>query len=109
MKRLIVFIPIALVVLLIGITTATASTNWQRINESPQSGASTDLSTGYDLSWYTLDGGGGSSSGGGYSLSGTIGQPDAGTVSGGGYTLLGGFWGGSNAPYNIYLPLIVKQ
>ena len=32
----------------------------------------------YDISWYTIDGGGGSSSGGNFSISGTIGQPDAG-------------------------------
>jgi len=52
----------------------------------------------FDLSWNTVDGGGGTSSGGSYELSGTIGQPDAGTLSGGSYTLLGGFWGGVAAP-----------
>lgn len=46
----------------------------------------------YDLTWNSIDGGGGTSVGGGYSLSGTIGQPDAGTMSGGAYTLNGGFW-----------------
>jgi hypothetical protein len=48
----------------------------------------------YALDWSTLDGGGGTSSGGSYSVSGTIGQPDAGTMSGGPYTLEGGFWPG---------------
>ena len=48
----------------------------------------------YDLSWSTIDGGGGTSTGGNYSLSGTIGQPDAGTIAGGDYELTGGFWGG---------------
>ena len=47
----------------------------------------------YDLSWFTVDGGGGSSGGGPYTLSGTIGQPDTGALSGGGYGLVGGFWG----------------
>lgn len=47
----------------------------------------------YDISWYTIDGGGGSSSGGNFSISGTIGQPDAGHMTGGNYTLDGGFWG----------------
>ena len=47
----------------------------------------------YDLSWSSIDGGGGTSSGGPYSLSGTLGQPDAGTLTGGGYELVGGFWG----------------
>ena len=47
----------------------------------------------YDISWYKIAGGGGTSTNGSYSLSGTIGQVDAGTMSGGGYTLAGGFWG----------------
>jgi len=46
----------------------------------------------YSIDWYTIDGGGGTSSGGGYSVSGTIGQPDAGRMSGGNYTIEGGFW-----------------
>ena len=46
----------------------------------------------YDLSWFSIDGGGGTSSGGTYSVTGTIGQPDAGAMSGGNYTLQGGFW-----------------
>ncbi|MHC4086622.1 MAG: hypothetical protein ACYSWZ_06450 [Planctomycetota bacterium] len=48
----------------------------------------------YELSWYTVDGGGGRSSGGQYELVGTIGQPDAAAVSGGDYEFLGGFWPG---------------
>lgn len=49
---------------------------------------------GYDLSWSSVDGGGGTSSSGGiYSMGGTIGQPDAGEMSGGAYALTGGFWG----------------
>ncbi len=48
----------------------------------------------YDLSWSTIDGGGGVSSGGDFVLSGTIGQPDAGTMMGGDYVLAGGFWSG---------------
>lgn len=46
----------------------------------------------YTIDWQTIDGGGGTSTGGPYSLSGTIGQPDAGTLSGGQFTLTGGFW-----------------
>lgn len=46
----------------------------------------------YDLSWITIDGGGGVSSGGQYIVRGTIGQPDAGVMSGGDYKLAGGFW-----------------
>lgn len=47
----------------------------------------------YSISWYKIAGGGGTSTNGAYSLSGTIGQPDAGTMSAGPYTLTGGFWG----------------
>jgi len=48
----------------------------------------------YEISWYTIDGGGGQSSGGPYTLTGTIGQPDAAYAAGGKYELLGGFWVG---------------
>jgi hypothetical protein len=66
---------------------------------------------GYDLSWSTIDGGGGTwSTGGSYALGGTIGQPDAGTLAGGSYTLEGGFWpGGGEAQHDIYLPLVLRS
>ncbi len=48
----------------------------------------------FDLSWSTIDGGGGVSSGGQFQLSGTVGQPDAGTLAGGTFKLEGGFWSG---------------
>jgi hypothetical protein len=63
---------------------------------------------GYDLTWSTIDGGGGTSAGGGYTLTGAIGQPDAGVMSGGGYTLTGGFWVGAAPIYRTFLPLVVK-
>jgi len=47
----------------------------------------------YSIDWSTIDGGGGTSTGGVYSVSGTIGQPDAGgPMTGGNYSLTGGFW-----------------
>jgi hypothetical protein len=47
----------------------------------------------YSIDWYKVAGGGGTSTNGQYSVSGTIGQPDAGqTMSGGNYSLTGGFW-----------------
>ena len=47
----------------------------------------------YSIDWYKVSGGGGSSTGGVYALSGTIGQPDAGgPMTGGNYSLTGGFW-----------------
>ena len=65
---------------------------------------------GYDLTWHTVDGGGGQASGGGYTLTGTAGQPDTGAPSGGGYALLGGFWGGgAAAPIQGYLPLLLRR
>lgn len=67
---------------------------------------------GYDLSWWTVDGGGetrAASIGSGYSLGGTIGQPDAGPVmSGTGYKLVGGFWPGGAGPYRVYLPVVLR-
>jgi len=47
----------------------------------------------YSINWHTIDGGGGTSTGGVYSVSGTIGQPDAGPVmTKGQYSIIGGFW-----------------
>ena len=48
----------------------------------------------YSLDWSTVDGGGGTVTSGQYTLSGTIGQPDAGEpLAVGQYSLCGGFWG----------------
>jgi uncharacterized membrane protein len=66
---------------------------------------------GYDLTWNTVAGGGGTASGGDYSLGGTAGQPDPGLLTGGDYSLGGGFWGGGALPgleYRIYLPLVLR-
>ena len=64
----------------------------------------------YDLTWSTVDGGGATfSTGGDYTLGGTIGQPDAGVTIGGDYTLDGGFWGGAALQYRIYLPLVLRN
>jgi len=64
---------------------------------------------GFGLKWWTVDGGGGTSMGGAYALSGTLGQPDAGSMSGGGYTLVGGFWGGTGVAYRFYVPLVSRS
>jgi hypothetical protein len=69
-------------------------------------------STGYDLSWWTVDGGAAAFRGEGYVLDGTAGQPDAGVLSGGDYTLSGGFWGvgaASAAGRQLYLPLVMRR
>jgi len=47
----------------------------------------------YSIDWSKVSGGGGTSTGGVYSVNGTIGQHDAGgPVTGGNYSLSGGFW-----------------
>ena len=47
----------------------------------------------YSINWFTVVGGGGTSTGVGFTVSGTMGQPDAGVMTGGGFRLQGGFWG----------------
>lgn len=65
-------------------------------------------SADYEISWWTVDGGGGAfSTGGDYELSGMVGQPDAGESSGGDYGLTGGFWAWW-AKYFVYLPLVLR-
>ncbi|MBN1580201.1 MAG: hypothetical protein JXA89_05820 [Anaerolineae bacterium] len=64
---------------------------------------------GYDISWWTVDGGGIiANESSGYTLGGTAGQPDAAVWSGGDYALAGGFWGGVAVEYRIYLPLVLR-
>ena len=47
----------------------------------------------YSIGWYRIAGGGGTSSGGAYEITGTIGQEEAGgPMAGGNYSLAGGFW-----------------
>ena len=47
----------------------------------------------YSVDWSKIAGGGGTSTGGVYSASGTIGQPDAsGAMTNGQYSVTGGFW-----------------
>jgi len=55
----------------------------------------------YSIDWYKIAGGGGTATGGVYSVSGTIGQHDAsGSMTGGNYSLTGGFW----SLYAVQLP-----
>ena len=49
----------------------------------------------YSIDWHKISGGGGTSTGGVYSVSGTIGQHDAtanNALTGGSYSVTGGFW-----------------
>jgi hypothetical protein len=47
---------------------------------------------GFEIPWSSVDGGGGISTDGNFTLGAAIGQPDAGQMSGGDYELQGGFW-----------------
>lgn len=60
----------------------------------------------YGISWYKIAGGGGSSTGGVYSVTGTIGQPDAGHLVGGNYAIDGGYWGIIAAVQTAGAPLL---
>lgn len=66
----------------------------------------------YDISWYTVAGGGGQDlTGRTFSLKGTAGQSDASAASGGSFAIDGGFWIQvdslvSSIDYKLYLPLI---
>jgi hypothetical protein len=66
----------------------------------------------YRIDWWTIDGGGAiSSTGGDFSLSGTIGQPENGTSSAGNFAVSGGFWGvgeGTPTVYKIILVLLFR-
>ena len=96
MKRAAIFTSVLLVLLVARIAPA-------------QTGGRASSSMGYDVTWSSVDGGGGMSGDGLYTLNGSIGQPDVGTLTGAGYTLIGGFWGSRAAPYRIYLPLVLKH
>lgn len=65
-------------------------------------------SSGYEITWWTVDGGGCAPLGSGpYALGTTAGQPDAQVVAAGGYALSGGFWATTlRTRYRFYLPLL---
>jgi hypothetical protein len=63
----------------------------------------------YDVSWWTVDGGGTTANRGGrYGLDATAGQPDAAVWAGDDYALAGGLWPGMPVKYRYYLPWIMK-
>ena len=66
---------------------------WRLLVSAAMAAACFQASAQYAIDWSTIDGGGGTSTGGVYSVSGTIAQPDAGRMSGGNYMVEGGFWG----------------
>ena len=62
----------------------------------------------YSIDWYKIAGGGGTSTGATYQVSGTIGQPDAsGALTGGSYSVTGGFWSLISVVQTAGLPNLV--
>ncbi len=134
MKRLIIPITLAILLLLAGIALAQSGDEGPQPApisgatptagpsiapspgpvESPETGGEADRPQApaqLDPAWWTLDGGGWTfSSGGAYTLGATIGQPDAWGMAGGDYALMGGFWGGYVPPtYQAYLPVLLRK
>jgi hypothetical protein len=103
MKRTSVFLTLAILLLLVTGVQADANPDIAR-----------EASASYEITWWTVDGGGGNSraggtsAGGAYTVAGTIGQPDAGEMENGDYSLTGGFWA-AVAEYLSYLPLVLKD
>src|SRR6187401_490919 len=65
------------------------------------------LAQTYSIDWHTIDGGGGTSTGGVYSVSGTIGQPDAGgPMTNGQYSVTSGFWALPTAVQTVGAPTL---
>lgn len=107
MKRTAMALALVILLLLAGVALANGSTAPPPVLSSVEG-----LSTGYDLSWRVIGGGGGHAEAGNYALDGTIGQAVAEVVSNGGYTLCSGFWCGAAVAameYNIYLPMVLKN
>jgi hypothetical protein len=101
MKHLIAMIPLGFLVLLGAISALVPA----------DIGSATSTSADYDLSWWTVDAGGGASnSNDGYVLAGIAGQPDVGpALSGNGYLLSGGFWGSASVDKPLFLPLVLRN
>lgn len=76
------------------------------VSAAYQNDGTTQPDITYAIDWYTVDGGGGSSTGTGYNVAGTIGQYDAGMSAGGPYRLAGGFWGHTVRVRQVYLPAL---
>jgi hypothetical protein len=65
---------------------------------------------GYDLSWWSVDGGGATGGSSGlYALGATLGQHDARVWAGGDYSLAGGFWPGAPVEYRTWMPLLLRD
>jgi hypothetical protein len=102
-----------------GVIISSIATNGENIGGNPMSGEPSITVTSsispetYFIDWFKVADGGGTSTGGVYTVSGTFGQQDAGgAISGGGYTVTFGFWSllGQGTPALIpTVPIITSQ
>jgi hypothetical protein len=60
----------------------------------------------FNINLFAIGAGGGTSSGGDFTLNSTIGEADAGTMSGGSFSLTGGFWGANPIP--VSSPTVIE-
>jgi hypothetical protein len=80
------------------------------VQADPTDSVPASPSADYEITWWTVDGGGTTfSENNGYTLGSTAGQPDAAVWGGNGYTLTGGFWSGALVEYSVYLPLVLRD
>jgi hypothetical protein len=91
MKRILIFLALAILLLL-------------------ASGVLALFSDNYRLDWYTplTGGGGGPASSTNYAVNLTVGQTAIGVASGSSYQACLGFWCGGPS-YRVYLPLVLRQ
>ena len=96
MKRLSVQVGCGLGLVLVAGALAAGRAGLPQVEEAPAPTAAaarqaSEPAGAFEIKWYTVDGGGGTSTGGAFSLRGAIGQPDAGDLEGGPFVLRGGF------------------
>lgn len=63
----------------------------------------------YSVTWFGLPGGGGTSSGGSYSVTGAIGQPFASQAVGSTYTVQTGFFGGGGQRFRLFIISVAHE
>lgn len=63
----------------------------------------------YNLTWFAMPGGGGTSSGGQYVVTGAIGQPFASQMTGSTYTVQTGFFGGSAQRFRLFMASVASE
>ena len=91
-RRPVGFIVAVLLMIPLAVARGTEQTE---IAEGPQDGVATKELRADGMAAWTVDSGGGESSGGGFALTAAIGQPDAGQLSAGDTVLAGGLWAGA--------------